>query len=1386
MLALPSQPTVSLDISSIAISDTQKALIVTVTAAKTGRATDASVEVLVVAGGDPNLTVELVAQSRAIVVVKHMGAAATGYAWGLGGSGYLGGSTGPASQDAPAGFTGAYFILNMASGGLRALFAPGGRYTVTLAVNGKPGPSLELSAPSVPTGGSCITAPLVATEMVDEIVCTCSGWSSDELPISYSVRVTGGEWSSPSFRGNMPLLLLAGTFEISGRATDAAGGDAVSPGVTVQVIPMPEKPSGGGNSSGLGSGSSALDSLEGVLGQMSGTGNVGGLLTAGVMISQGLETAAGDPPAAGGGNRSSGRRLLGSSAAYRMRTRRMLLKAMSGASGASSGRLASSSMGAIGGLTRVPSEVDPSGAEDAVAMFNASAGNIDAMAARSGGLKSALVTMGQLITISKTKLPKEQGFRVLLAAIESSQLIAQQYVSTMLPPQGAECFPAEGVLVVLRRMNTEEYGFDFAGAACLSKDEASNASSKSARPNQLQAYSTVGSYGLGVVTFVTDTIWKPPQIAVKGLFSTGTVGFIYDDSQDVTCPNHIGCAHSTHIIDLARTPIPSYSRRDESDETIAEHLAKSSRRELDPFELMAVAKGIGVRCWMWNKVSNDWISGDKMCRVNGTSVDSGLGIAKVHCSCNDPGYYMVSFEPPERLDLRIQIDACSGHQSLFDSHALISCVNIVLLLCCGMIGWMYIREATRRFTDYGSYEYHKFVWAGEFDPAAPFHLPMVNYEEALAHHRERTEKKRTARKSRRRESLEPGHHKGSACGSLVGSDLISICSSAESVDGHRIDAEVGGIRRTNSIKALDNRVQQFLKPEMSYLAKTDRKTRHNLDIFYDSSGFDIKANARSLPDQDGLFWQEVFAYHMVELDETAQDWRCWLPSIPPPDPYAEQLSSLDLAGYHSGMPLTQSQADGSANPSQPSSVGDEGGSKGSSETAMVDGALVPSDVKKREIFEEPIEQSNSGVVVFDMPLPPGAPSWMRSGASDHHPLETAHGLLLTQRRVRLPPGVTVGGDFQGFSRSAWDRIHVEGDIVFGTPEAVSGGQSGLCTPQDEGSFVRSMSAPGKQTSPAFSPRVEDFRPNKTFLYPVAGELNRRVSTTALTPSLDGKNAVGLGIEPAVGDLFATSSALGKQRPSPSALRRFLSSALGFSSDESHLKKAGLLGDEPIEYPTSPPSKIRPTRDPQLPRGANLGPTSSFELLKNSFETHVLPDDAHSSTPPDSGRAPPLAHSRMPHEAREWGSPVSRRRMSSEERLSASTLPALTKQRRQHTGERAVAPNYQMSWRTTSSASPRPVRRDMPPLAPDVLELQRSQVEALNSARRAQESVQHTVESHVRTQRAMTVDTASHEFGDGFGNPKEEEEDVDLEDEKKEEVDAQEARRGGGRQRLFIA
>lgn len=683
-----------------------------------------------VAGGDPNLTVQVVANDGSMVAVKHTGAQgrrqAAEYMWSLGGAGYLGGTTVPMEDDVPGGFKGIDFILNMASSRMRDMLTPGGTYTISLLVNGSPGPSIELQAPSKPTGGTCVTGPAVATEMVDTITCSCSGWSADDLPITYSVRVAGGSWSTPSFKQDMELLLIAGEFEIAGRASDAGGGEAISAAQTITVVAASAASSAASNSSKNATanlaGGGALDSLEGALGQMSGTGNAAGLLTAGIMIAQGLDEGVDATDA--GGNSSASRRLLASSAAFRMRTRRMLLKSMSESSGSlqSSARLAGSGLATVGALTRTPSEVGVSGGDQAIAILNASAGNIGPQEARSGGLASAFSTMAKLIDLSKNSMPKEQGYRVLLSAIQSTQTIAFAYVSTMLPSQGGKCFATEGATFTLRRMPTKEYGYDFSGIVCGNKNN-------SASPGALNAYvdDDKEAYGLGVVTFVTDTIWSPPSIAPGGVFSTGAVGFIYGASNHVKCAEAAGagCAWSTHMIDLGHATTRKYSAvrrrgRGEDDETIAASLRRSTvRRDVTALEVQAAAQGVGVRCWLWQNTA--WVSNVDVCKVAGSKLNSTNNVVTIECACSEPGYYMVSFEPPSKVDLRIQIDACNSRHSLTGSIILVVCLSCFFTISAFLTGWRYLSGAARRYYNFIGFEWSEFAWSRLFEDPSKVH-----------------------------------------------------------------------------------------------------------------------------------------------------------------------------------------------------------------------------------------------------------------------------------------------------------------------------------------------------------------------------------------------------------------------------------------------------------------------------------------------------------------------------------------------------------------------------------------------------------------------------------------------------------------------------------------
>ena len=155
----------------------------------------------------------------------------------------------PASA-VPTGWGSVDLLFDLTSPELSAMLTGGSSYTVTLSAGANGGSSsISFKIALPPSGGACSASPSVGTELTDQFTLACSGWSAEDLPISYSFGVTRGSawddatatWTQEGSSSSFAAYLTAGTFQCAGRAHDFLG--RFSRSDTSEVVVSPRTPS---------------------------------------------------------------------------------------------------------------------------------------------------------------------------------------------------------------------------------------------------------------------------------------------------------------------------------------------------------------------------------------------------------------------------------------------------------------------------------------------------------------------------------------------------------------------------------------------------------------------------------------------------------------------------------------------------------------------------------------------------------------------------------------------------------------------------------------------------------------------------------------------------------------------------------------------------------------------------------------------------------------------------------------------------------------------------------------------------------------------------------------------------------------------------------------
>lgn len=244
---------------------------------------------------------------------------------------------------------------------------PGSKYAISLdfisaAAAGRAELLLVINEPPI-LGGTCKVDPLTGQALLQEFTVSCFGWSDADLPLMYEYGVETMFDDRhiialpPSQQVSASMRLSAGEQMIQVRAFDAFGA-ASDPWVssTISVVEMSIS-SLAGNSTLLSSDveAAAAAQMDDLANSFIKVENVAGLLM--------FSSAVGSELDADTVRSAQRRTLLGSSATYRMRVRRSLLKKMGGAVSSGSVKYNVLVVQSMASLSKRPDELTPDSTE---------------------------------------------------------------------------------------------------------------------------------------------------------------------------------------------------------------------------------------------------------------------------------------------------------------------------------------------------------------------------------------------------------------------------------------------------------------------------------------------------------------------------------------------------------------------------------------------------------------------------------------------------------------------------------------------------------------------------------------------------------------------------------------------------------------------------------------------------------------------------------------------------------------------------------------------------------------------------------------------------------------------------------------------------------------
>jgi hypothetical protein len=280
---------------------------------------------------------------------------------------------------------------------------------------------LDLVVPIPPTGGVCAVSPLQGIPLNTIFNVECKDWQGSALPLTYSFSASPSylsptdsavTWTPPSSLPKFSICLPEGNYSIATKIMDDQGFHKVVSSAIIQVHSDQDVD---------------LKSMDSVFDQYNSVSKTSQIL----ML---VDTIANNLNAASGSSCSAGvcRRLLGSSKAYRMSVRRLLLKKLSGSVAASiSSHTAPSTLKATKRVASVSSELNLD-ALDAAKNQIASFQFLDVKVLQSGGIIDIMKLSATLLASAVPKMGLTSLDLFNLQIMESILILSHKYLLGML------------------------------------------------------------------------------------------------------------------------------------------------------------------------------------------------------------------------------------------------------------------------------------------------------------------------------------------------------------------------------------------------------------------------------------------------------------------------------------------------------------------------------------------------------------------------------------------------------------------------------------------------------------------------------------------------------------------------------------------------------------------------------------------------------------------------------------------------------------------------------------------------------------------------------------------------------------------------------------------
>ena len=345
-----------------------------------------------------------------------------------GGAGGDGTATGMASCEILIDFVGGSFVA-------------GTPYVVTLRGRVSGGAaegvaSITVRGPLPPWGGSLAVSPETGEELMTSFTLECTGWDAENLPISYQFAVVpagqtpgDGDWSPAVTLEKTELSMMAGSYVAQAKISDSLKVSALSELKSLTVAQMTIPSIATGSSAGAGGDEQTIrenalaDAAESSLDSLESLGRVTEMFA---QVDAMIKALLGDT------------RRRASSAAYRLRMRRMLLNKMAGGpSKTASPNSAAQLSSTASTLTKQPDQLDLSASQSGSTMLNSSASMLSGAALSAGAMETCFSATDNLF---KAVRPMRQDLADMVTGTALNVLLqnAQKYADFLLESEGVK------------------------------------------------------------------------------------------------------------------------------------------------------------------------------------------------------------------------------------------------------------------------------------------------------------------------------------------------------------------------------------------------------------------------------------------------------------------------------------------------------------------------------------------------------------------------------------------------------------------------------------------------------------------------------------------------------------------------------------------------------------------------------------------------------------------------------------------------------------------------------------------------------------------------------------------------------------------------------------